>query len=257
MIDLVNELGVREAKSVEDFREGRILLMNKPLTWSSFDVVNKVRIMLRAHLSIKKIKVGHAGTLDPLATGLLVLCIGKATKRIEEFMGQDKEYIAGITFGGTTPSFDLETEIVGGYPTEHITQELLKERLSTFVGTQMQRPPVFSAVRVDGRRSYENARKGNEDIEIAKREISIHELELLSYKDTTAMVRVVCSKGTYIRSLANDLGKAIDSGAHLSSLQRTANGNLRVEDALSIEDFKEILVELENNSDESKGELTV
>ncbi len=246
MIDLVNQLGVRGANSAEDFREGRILLMNKPLTWSSFDVVNKARIMLRAHLGIKKIKVGHAGTLDPLATGLLVICMGKATKRIEDFMGQDKEYIAGITFGGTTPSFDLETEIEGGYPTQHITEDLIEEKLATFMGTQLQRPPVFSAIRVDGRRSYENARSGNEGIEISKREISIHELELLEFKDVTAIVRIVCSKGTYIRSFANDLGKALDSGAHLSSLQRTANGNLRVEDALSMEDFKEILVEIQN-----------
>lgn len=249
MIDLVNELGVRRANSIEDFREGRILLMDKPLTWSSFDVVNKARIMLRAHLGIKKIKVGHAGTLDPLATGLLVICIGKATKRIEEFMGQDKEYVAGITFGGTTPSFDLETEIEGGYPTQHITEDLIKEKLNAFIGTQLQRPPVFSAIRVDGRRSYKNARSGNEDIEIPKREISIHELELLDYKESTAIVRIVCSKGTYVRSFANDLGKALGSGAHLSSLQRTANGNLRVEDAISMEDFKEVLVKLENREE--------
>ncbi len=252
MIDLVNQLGVRGATSVEDFREGRILLMNKPLTWSSFDVVNKVRVMLRAHLGIKKIKVGHAGTLDPLATGLLVICIGKATKRIEEFMGQDKEYVAGITFGGITPSFDLETEIEGGYPTQHITEGLIREKLTAFMGTQLQRPPVFSAIRVDGRRSYKNARSGNEDIKIPKREITIHELELIEFIGTTAIVRVVCSKGTYIRSFANDLGKSLNSGAHLSSLQRTANGNLSVEDALSMEDFKEILVGLQN-SEEANG----
>lgn len=252
MIDLVNQLGVRGATSVEDFREGRILLMNKPLTWSSFDVVNKVRVMLRAHLGIKKIKVGHAGTLDPLATGLLVICIGKATKRIEEFMGQDKEYVAGITFGGITPSFDLETEIEGGYPTQHITEDLIREKLTAFMGTQLQRPPVFSAIRVDGRRSYKNARSGNEDIKIPKREITIHELELIEFIGTTAIVRVVCSKGTYIRSFANDLGKSLNSGAHLSSLQRTANGNLSVEDALSMEDFKEILVGLQN-SEEANG----
>lgn len=248
MIELVNQLGVKSAKSADDFKEGRILLIDKPLTWSSFDVVNKVRVMMRAHLGIRKIKTGHAGTLDPLATGLLVICIGKATRRIQEFMGQNKEYVANITFGGTTPSFDLETEIDETFETEHITESLLNETLAKFVGVQLQRPPVFSAVRIEGRRSYENARSGS-SVELPQREIEIHEMELLSYQPPTAVVRVVCSKGTYIRSLANDIGKAVKSGAHLSALKRTANGNLRVEDALTIEEFKKVLEEVQSMDD--------
>ena len=248
MGDLVKELDVRQAKSAEDFKEGRILLIDKPLTWSSFDVVNKVRIMLRANLGIRKIKAGHAGTLDPLATGLLVLCIGKATKRINELMGLDKEYVADITFGAVTPSYDLETEISETFETGHITKEKIEQSLKNFLGVQTQTPPVYSAVRSAGRRGYQHARSGNGDVEMPTRIVEFFELELLSFKHPVATVRIKCSKGTYIRSLAHDLGLALDCGAHLSSLRRTANGNLRVDAAMSFDYFNEVLKEIRTNA---------
>jgi tRNA pseudouridine55 synthase len=248
MEDLLNELDVRQAKSAEDFKEGRILLIDKPLTWSSFDVVKKIRIMLRANLGIRKIKVGHAGTLDPLATGLLVLCVGKATKRINELMCLDKEYVAGITFGGVTPSYDLETEISQTFETASITEETVKQSLNNFLGIQTQTPPVFSAVRAEGRRGYQHARSGNEDVEMPPRIVEFFELELLSFNHPVATVRIRCSKGTYIRSLAHDLGLAMDCGAYLSSLRRTANGNLNVSAAMSFDYFKEVLQEIRTNA---------
>jgi tRNA pseudouridine55 synthase len=248
MENLVKELDVRQAKSVEDFKEGRILLIDKPLTWSSFDVVKKVRIMLRANLGIRKIKVGHAGTLDPLATGLLVLCIGKATKRINELMGLEKEYVAGITFGGVTPSYDLETEISQTFETGQITEEKVEQSLTDFLGIQTQTPPVFSAVRAEGRRGYQHARSGNGDVEMPSRIVEFFELELLSFNHPVATVRIKCSKGTYIRSLAHDLGLALNCGAYLSSLRRTANGNLKVNTAMSFDCFKDVLKEIRTNA---------
>lgn len=235
MVDLVNQLDAFKAENSEDFKEGKILLIDKPLNWTSFNVVSKIRVMLRTNFGIRKIKVGHAGTLDPLATGLLIICIGKATKRIEEFMAGDKEYVAQITFGGTTPSYDLETEIDRTFPTEHINSEILSEKLKDFEGEQMQQPPIFSAIKIDGKRGYDYARGGNKDIEVPKRKIFIKDIKLIKYEENVATIRVVCSKGTYIRSLANDIGTALESGAHLSGLRRTASGNIRVEDAHNIE----------------------
>ena len=244
MIELAKQLSAFDAKEIEDFREGRILLIDKPLTWTSFNVVSKIRVMLRANLGIRKIKVGHAGTLDPLATGLLIICIGKATKRIEELMNGEKEYVAEVTFGGTTPSYDLETEINEEFETNHINKELIIEKLKLFEGEQMQRPPIFSAIRIDGKRGYNYARGGEQDVEIPERKIFIKEIELINYENETATIRVICSKGTYIRSLANDIGKALNSGAHLSGLRRTANDNIKISDAASIEAFQNHLEKL-------------
>ncbi len=249
MIDLVNQLDASKATSSDDFKEGRILLIDKPLNWTSFNVVSKIRVMLRANLGIRKIKVGHAGTLDPLATGLLIICIGKATKRIDELMAGEKEYVAQITFGGTTPSYDLETEIDKEFPTEHINKELLIEKLKSFEGEQMQQPPIFSAIKIDGKRGYDYARGGKQDVEVPERKIFIREIELIEYENQIATVRVVCSKGTYIRSLANDIGIALESGAHLSGLRRTASGNLRVENAYNIDNVENVFAKFREETD--------
>ncbi len=224
----------------ENFLEGRALLINKPYSWSSFDVVNKIRIQFKKYLGIKKIKVGHAGTLDPLASGLLIICTGKATKTIDQLMGIDKEYVARITFGASTPSYDLETEPDQHFETDHITTEEVQQALNGFQGIQMQAPPVFSAIKKDGQRAYEQARKGK-ILKLEKREVEFKELELLSYEAPTAEVRVVCSKGTYIRSFAHDMGIALKSGAHLSALERTAIGSMKLEDALSMQQFEKLL----------------
>jgi len=244
MEKLLNTLGIDNSCKAEDFKHGKTLLINKPYSWSSFDVVNKIRIQFKNHLGIKKIKVGHAGTLDPLATGLLIICTGKATKTIDKLMGMDKEYVAHITFGASTPSYDLETEPDQYFKTEHITHEKLQNTLSQYLGLQMQSPPIFSAIKKNGKKAYEQARKG-EKIKLDKREIEIKELELLEYTNDTAIVRVVCSKGTYIRSFAHDLGIALKSGAHLSGLKRTAIGNSKLESALSIEQFEKILTTIQ------------
>jgi len=225
------------------FEEGYILLFDKPVYWTSFDLVNKVRIMIRSGLGIKKIKVGHAGTLDPLASGLMILCTGKATKRIEEFRDLDKEYLATVTLGKTTPSFDLETEVDGEYPTEHVTIDLLKSVLNSFLGEQMQLPPLHSAKFIDGKRAYEFARKGiNKELTPVK--IFFREISLVSFEMPEIRVKIVCSKGTYIRSFARDLGKALGSGAHLSALERTAIGPYRVGDAFSLEKFEKFVGEV-------------
>ncbi len=222
----------------EDFQEGKVVLIDKPLHWSSFQAVNKVKWSLKKHLGLKKIKVGHAGTLDPLATGLLIVCTGKFTKRITELQGMEKEYTGTFMLGGTTPSFDLETEVNATFPTEHITDTLVQETTKQFIGEIDQQPPVFSAIKKDGKRLYEHARAG-EEVEIAFRKTTIHEFEITRIALPEIDFRVVCSKGTYIRSLANDFGKALQSGAHLTALRRTKIGEFSVEDAISPQDFED------------------
>lgn len=222
-------------KEEGNFQEGALISVDKPLTWTSFDVVNKIRGCLKGVVG-GNIKVGHAGTLDPLASGLVIVCVGKWTKQIDIYMGQEKEYLATVRFGGTTPSFDLETEVAGGFLYEHIDRALLDQVLPQFLGTIQQVPPAYSAVRIDGARAYKKARKGI-DVAIQPREVSIRELEIRSYECPDLELKVACSKGTYIRSLANDLGVACGSGAHLAGLRRTAIGNFRVEDANKIDEL--------------------
>jgi tRNA pseudouridine55 synthase len=219
-----------------DFVTGEILYFNKPLHWTSFDVVNRVRRVLCHTIGQKKLKVGHAGTLDPLATGVIVLCTGKETKRIEELQYGIKEYIATLQLGATTPSFDLEHPIDQTYPTEHITRELVDETIKRFVGEIWQVPPVYSAVKIDGKRAFDYARKGQE-VEIKPKLLVIDEIEVLKFEDMQLTIRVVCSKGTYIRALARDIGEALNSGAHLTALQRTQVGDIRLEDCMEVEDF--------------------
>ena len=235
-----------------NFFAGEILYFNKPLHWTSFQLVNKFRYKLSRKLKVKKIKVGHAGTLDPLATGVLIICTGKATKRIEEFQYQTKEYVATLKLGETTSSFDLETEIDGSYPTSHITRELLNQVLPLFVGTIQQVPPVFSACKVDGKRAYEMARKG-EEVELKSKTLVIDELELLECELPVIKIRVVCSKGTYIRALARDIGVALGSGAHLIGLERTRIGEVTLDKCMSPEEIDSFLdnVEIETK-DENK-----
>ena len=225
-----------------DFITGEILYFNKPLRWTSFDLVNKFRYKLTRKLKVKKIKVGHAGTLDPLATGVMILCTGKATKRIDEFQYQTKEYIATLQLGATTPSFDLEKEIDATYPTDHITCEQVKEVLQTFVGTIQQIPPVFSACKVEGKRAYELARKG-EEVELKSKTLVIDEIELLECTLPIIKIRVVCSKGTYIRALARDIGVALQSGAHLIALERTRIGEVTLDMCMSTDDIDTFLDE--------------
>lgn len=223
-----------------DFKKGEILCLDKPYGWTSFGLVAKVRYALCKKLGVKKLKVGHAGTLDPLATGVLILCTGKATKRISELQAHTKEYIATLRLGATTPSFDLEKPIDATYPTEHITRELVEETLQKFIGEIYQVPPVFSACKVNGDRAYDLARKG-ETVELQPKLLVIDELELLRCDLPDLEIRVVCSKGTYIRALARDIGEALHSGAHLTALRRTRVGEIRVEDCLQLETFQEWL----------------
>lgn len=223
-----------------NFIEGEVLYFNKPLTWTSFNLVAKVKYPLLRKLRVKKLKVGHAGTLDPLATGVMIICIGKATKRIEEFQYQTKEYIATIKLGATTPSFDLEKEIDATYPTEHITREVVEEALKKFIGSIEQIPPAFSACKIDGERAYELAREGKE-VELKPKTLVIDEIELLECNLPEIKIRVVCSKGTYIRALARDIGEALNSGAHLTGLIRTRVGDVKLEHCMEIEDFVEWL----------------
>jgi tRNA pseudouridine55 synthase len=220
----------------EDYKNGQVLLIDKPLNWTSFQVVNKLRWEIRQRFNIKKIKVGHAGTLDPLATGLLIICTGKQTKEIHVYQGQIKEYTGTITLGATTPSYDLETEINETFSTKHITEDLLKKTTKQFIGDIQQKPPIFSAIKKDGKRLYELARKG-ETTEIASRQVTISEFEITKIDLQKVDFRVVCSKGTYIRSLAFDFGKALNSGAHLSALRRTKIGNFSVDKSNSVEGF--------------------
>lgn len=220
----------------EDFKNGQVLLIDKPLNWTSFQVVNKLRWNIRQSFNIKKIKVGHAGTLDPLATGLLIICTGKQTKEIHTYQGQIKEYTGTFTLGATTPSYDLETEINETFSIEHITEDLLKETTKEFIGDIQQKPPIFSAIKKDGKRLYELARKG-ETTEINARTVTINEFEITNVDLPKVEFRVVCSKGTYIRSLAFDFGNALNSGGHLSVLRRTKIGDFSVDNANSIEGF--------------------
>jgi len=230
-------------KNCLDFEAGEVLLLVKPLYWTSFDLVNKIKMALRHQCGLKKLKVGHAGTLDPLATGLMIVCTGKATKRIDEFQNLNKEYTAVIKFGQTTPSFDLESQVDKEYPADHITAELIREQLNQFLGEQFQEPPLFSAKFVDGKRAYELARK-KIDRKLDKVRVYFHEMELLDYKGKEARVRIVCSKGTYVRAFARDLGLALNSGAHLTGLVRNAIGDYRIEKALTVEEFKFIIENL-------------
>ncbi len=223
--------------TAEDYLEGQILLIDKPLKWSSFQAVNKLKYILKRKYNLpKKFKIGHAGTLDPLATGLLIVCTGKFTKRITDIQAQAKEYTGTITVGGTTPSYDLETEVDATFPTEHITSELIQETVKQFLGEIDQKPPIFSAIKKEGKRLYEHARAG-EEVEIPFRKTTIHEFEITRIALPDIDFRVKCSKGTYIRSLAYDFGKALNSGGYLSSLCRTKIGEFKVENAVSPEEF--------------------
>lgn len=224
----------------EDFKNGQVLLIDKPLTWTSFQAVNKIRWHIKQRFNLKKIKVGHAGTLDPLATGLLIICTGKQTKEINTYQGQIKEYTGTFTLGATTPSYDLETEVNETFSIDHITEDLLKQTTQKFIGDIKQKPPIFSAIKKDGKRLYELARKG-ETTEIKSRTVTVSEFEITKIALPNVQFRVVCSKGTYIRSLAYDFGKALDSGAHLSVLRRTKIGDFSVDNTESIEGFIENL----------------
>lgn len=227
-----------------DFISGEVLYIKKPLNWTSFTLVRKLRNKLCRKLGVNKLKVGHAGTLDPLATGVMIICTGKKTKLIESFQYQTKEYIATIKLGETTPSFDLETEVDGTYPTEHITKELVLEKLNQFIGEIQQIPPAYSACKVEGKRAYDLAREGLE-VELKPKLLVIDEIELLSYDKPVIEVRVVCSKGTYIRALARDIGQALDSGGHLIGLERTRIGDVTLDqciDGAQIEEFVDALV---------------
>ena len=218
------------------YQSGKLLLIDKPVEWSSFHVVNKIRYAIRKKYNLKKIKVGHAGTLDPLATGLLILCTGKKTKEISNFQAQTKTYTGTITLGATTPSYDLETPINETFPTDHITKEAIEKTAQDFTGVQMQAPPVFSALKKDGKRLYEYARK-DQEVVVEKRQITIHSFKILKIENNTVDFSISCSKGTYIRSIAHDFGKALASGGHLTVLRRTQIGHFKVADALSIESF--------------------
>lgn len=225
-----------------DYISGEILVIDKPYRWTSFDAVKRLRGAVQRRLNAKRFKVGHAGTLDPLATGVLLVCTGRATKRIAELQEGMKEYVAEITFGATTPSYDLEKEIDATYPWEHITPELIAETLPKFQGHVMQVPPVFSAVKVDGKRAYNYARKGKE-VEIKAKPLEIKELEVLDWEAPKLTLRVLCSKGTYIRALARDLGEAMNSGAHLTALRRTRVGDYTIDDAMSLDQALELIKE--------------
>lgn len=234
-----------------NFKEGEVLCLNKPLGWTSFAVVGRVRYHICRKLKVKKLKVGHAGTLDPLATGIMIVCTGKATKRIEEFQYHTKEYVATLKLGATTPSFDLEKEIDATYPTEHITREMVEDTLRSFVGTIEQVPPAFSACKVDGKRAYDLARKG-EEVALKAKTLVIDEIELMACNldQQEITIRVVCSKGTYIRALARDIGQALNSGAHLTALCRTRVGNVSLKECLDLESFPEWLDSQEITEDE-------
>lgn len=223
---------------LDDFKEGKVFLIDKPLTWTSFNAVSKIKWLIKKEFKVKKIKVGHAGTLDPLATGLLIICTGKFTKRIDEFQAQKKEYTGTFYLGATTPSYDMESEIDKTFPIKHITEEILRDTAQSFIGEQDQVPPIFSALKKDGKRLYDIARAG-ETVEIASRRIDIKEFELTNINLPEIEFKVVVSKGTYIRSLAFDFGNRLKSGAYLSSLRRTKIGEFDVLDAISPDEFEE------------------
>ena len=229
-----------------NFIDGEILYIDKPFGWTSFDAVKRLRGALTRRLGVKKIKVGHAGTLDPLATGVMILCTGRATKQIDELQAGVKEYVATIALGATTPSFDLETEIDATYPTDHINRQLVEDTLKKFLGRIEQVPPAFSACKIDGKRAYNLARKGR-DVELKAKILVIDEIELLEYSQKEIKIRVVCSKGTYIRALARDIGVALGSGAHLTALRRTRVGDVSIDKCLSVQQAAELIrvVEIE------------
>lgn len=220
----------------EEFKAGQVLLFDKPLEWTSFQLVNKVRWLIRRNFKIKKIKVGHAGTLDPLATGLLIICTGKATKTIDILQGQEKEYTGTFTLGATTPSFDMETDVDQQFSLEHLSEEKIHKATEAFLGDIQQYPPVFSALKKDGKRLYEYARNG-EEVQISARNVNISEFKITKISLPEVHFKVVCSKGTYIRSLAHDFGKELESGAYLSSLRRTRIGQHEVKNALDLDSF--------------------
>ena len=226
-----------------NFEEGYIAVLDKPLRWTSTDVVRKVKFTLRK-LGYRKIKVGHAGTLDPLATGILVVCIGRATKLVDALQAEEKEYIADVMLGATTPSYDLEHEIDRTYPYEHITREAVEEALASLTGERLQTPPVYSAKKIDGTRAYELARAG-EEVAVRQALINIYEMEIVEYDLPRVRIRVRCSKGTYIRSLAHESGPALRSGAHLTSLRRTRSGGFTLEKSYELDEFLENLQKLE------------
>ena len=229
-----------------DFIEGEVLAFDKPLHWTSFDLVAKVRYALCHKLERKKLKVGHSGTLDPLATGVVLVCTGKKTKLIDKLQYDVKEYVATLQLGATTPSYDMEKPVDATYPTDHITRQLINETLSQFIGEQWQTPPMFSAIQINGKRAYEFARKG-EEVELKPRLLVIDELEVLAFdvEQMQLTIRVVCSKGTYIRALARDIGERLGSGAYLTALRRTRVGDVHVEDCLTIEQFLNTLKDYE------------
>ncbi len=229
-----------------DFKNGELLLIDKPLHWTSFDVVGKIRNTIK----IKKLKVGHAGTLDPLATGLLIVCTGKLTKQIDTYQAEEKEYTGTITLGATTPSYDLETQINQIFPYEHITEEDIHKNCLPFIGEIDQVSPVFSALKIDGERAYEKARRG-EEVQIKSRKVIIHAFEITALRMPELDFRIVCGKGTYIRSIANDFGKQLNNGAYLSALRRTRNGSFKVEDAWQLEDLLEKIITERHNYTEN------
>lgn len=229
-----------------NFPEGYVAVIDKPLEWTSTDVVRKIKFRLN-RMGYRKIKVGHAGTLDPLATGILLVCIGRATKRVDELQAERKEYVAELMLGATTPSYDMEHPVDRTYPTDHITREKVEAALQSLTGERLQAPPIYSAKKVEGVRAYEFARAG-EDIELSKALINIYSITLEEYSMPRIRIRVECSKGTYIRSLAQEIGEALDSGAYLTSLRRTRSGDFTVENATSLDDFLTNLAECETNS---------
>ena len=235
-------------RSIEefDFQKGEVLLFNKELDWTSFDLVRKLRNFLSRETGIKKLKVGHAGTLDPKATGLMIVCTGKETKKIDQIQAKEKEYIATLKLGATTPSFDLETTENEFFSTDHLTLDLVNETLKNFIGETDQVPPLFSAVKIDGKRAYEHARKGN-DIVLQSKKITFYELEILNFSKDRIVLRIVCSKGTYIRALARDLGVELHCGAYLVGLKRTRIGETKLEDAWDLNDFLEKMKMNETN----------
>lgn len=227
-----------------DFKEGYIAVIDKPLEWTSTDVVRKIKFALQHRLGYKKIKIGHAGTLDPLATGVLIICIGKATKMVNALQAEEKEYIAELELGATTPSFDMEHPIDCRYPTEHITREMIEQATQSLTGERLQAPPIYSAKKVEGVRAYEFARAG-EEVELKKALINIYEMEILELEMPRLKIRVRCSKGTYIRSLAQEIGQAVNSGAYLTSLRRTRSGGFTAENSWNLQNFMEKLAECE------------
>lgn len=227
-----------------DFPEGYIAVIDKPLEWTSTDVVRKIKYALQHKLGYRKIKIGHAGTLDPLATGVLIICIGKATKMVNALQAEEKEYVAELELGATTPSFDMEHPIDQRYPTEHITREMIEQTLRDLTGERLQAPPIYSAKKVEGVRAYEFARAG-EEVELKKALINIYEMEILELEMPRLKIRVRCSKGTYIRSLAQEIGQAVGSGAYLTSLRRTRSGGFTAENGWKLENFMEKLIECE------------